>query len=143
MIVQEAKRLGLRILLPDVNRSVALHETTGDGTIQLGFLHVKGLTERSEESLLAARRQGGPFTTFDDFLERSGITPENMKQIFSHGFTTKENGSGFGLHSCANIMKELGGTIDAQSDGPGRGATFAVEMPAEPCPKHPQERQKA
>ncbi|NQT17200.1 MAG: response regulator, partial [Planctomycetes bacterium] len=72
-----------------------------------------------------------------------GIAPEDMTTIFSHGFTTKDNGSGFGLHSCANIMKELGGTIDAESDGPGCGATFTVTLPTEPYQEQVQEGQNA
>lgn len=72
-----------------------------------------------------------------------GIAPENLTKIFSHGFTTREDGSGFGLHSCANIMKELGGTIDAQSDGPGCGATFTVTLPAKPHQEPLQEGPKA
>lgn len=58
-----------------------------------------------------------------------GIAKENLTRIFSHGFTTKKNGHGFGLHSSANAAKELGGALTAQSDGPGTGATFILELP--------------
>jgi C4-dicarboxylate-specific signal transduction histidine kinase len=58
-----------------------------------------------------------------------GIAPENLIKIFNYGFTTKKNGHGFGLHSCANAAKEMGGSITAHSDGPGRGATFILELP--------------
>jgi signal transduction histidine kinase len=61
-----------------------------------------------------------------------GIPSENMTRIFSHGFTTKQTGHGFGLHSCANAANELGGSLSAQSDGPGKGATFVLELPYEP-----------
>jgi signal transduction histidine kinase len=60
-----------------------------------------------------------------------GIPKENLVKIFSHGFTTKPDGHGFGLHSCANIVRELGGTIYAHSDGTGTGAKFAVVLPVE------------
>ncbi len=58
-----------------------------------------------------------------------GIPPENLTRIFQHGFTTKKEGHGFGLHSSANAAKEMGGTLSAQSDGPGTGATFILELP--------------
>ena len=58
-----------------------------------------------------------------------GIKPENLTRIFSHGFTTKKNGHGFGLHSGALAAKEMGGSLTAHSDGPGRGATFTLELP--------------
>jgi signal transduction histidine kinase len=58
-----------------------------------------------------------------------GIAPENMTRIFAHGFTTRRDGHGFGLHSGALAARELGGSLRAFSDGPGRGATFVLELP--------------
>jgi signal transduction histidine kinase len=60
-----------------------------------------------------------------------GISPENLPRIFSHGFTTKKDGHGFGLHSGALAAKEMGGLLTMHSDGPGQGATFTLELP---CP---------
>jgi signal transduction histidine kinase len=56
-----------------------------------------------------------------------------MVRIFEFGFTTKPNGHGFGLHSSALAAKELGGALLAQSDGPGQGATFTLELPCAPA----------
>lgn len=58
-----------------------------------------------------------------------GIAPENMTRIFAHGFTTKTDGHGFGLHSGALAASELGGSLHAASDGPGHGAVFTLELP--------------
>src|SRR6266853_2281968 len=58
-----------------------------------------------------------------------GIPPENMSHRFHHGFTTRQSGHGFGLHSGALAAQELGGSLRAESDGPGRGATFILELP--------------
>ncbi len=58
-----------------------------------------------------------------------GIPPENLTLIFSHGFTTRKDGHGFGLHSGALAARELGGALTVQSDGPGKGATFTLELP--------------
>jgi C4-dicarboxylate-specific signal transduction histidine kinase len=66
-----------------------------------------------------------------------GIAPENLTRVFSHGFTTKKNGHGFGLHSGALAAKELGGTLTVQSEGPGKGAQFTLELPLEPKTKPP------
>jgi signal transduction histidine kinase len=62
-----------------------------------------------------------------------GIPAENMEKIFIHGFTTKEHGHGFGLHSSACATVELGGSLLAHSDGPGRGARFTLEVPTFPA----------
>ena len=58
-----------------------------------------------------------------------GIAPENLTNIFSHGFTTRKDGHGFGLHSSALAAMQMGGSLVAQSEGPGRGATFVLELP--------------
>ncbi|HET6879644.1 MAG TPA: ATP-binding protein, partial [Pirellulales bacterium] len=58
-----------------------------------------------------------------------GIEPEHANRIFNFGFTTKKSGNGFGLHSAANAMAEMGGKISAQSEGLGHGATFILEIP--------------
>ncbi len=58
-----------------------------------------------------------------------GIAPENLTHIFAFGFTTKQTGHGFGLHSSANAAKEMGGSLEARSDGLGKGATFILELP--------------
>ena len=60
-----------------------------------------------------------------------GIAAEKINNIFSHGFTTKANGHGFGLHTCANSMSEMGGSIKVESGGLGMGATFIVLVPIE------------
>jgi signal transduction histidine kinase len=61
-----------------------------------------------------------------------GIQPENLNRIFNHGFTTRKDGHGFGLHSGALAAKEMGGSLAAHSDGPGCGAIFTLELPCPP-----------
>jgi PAS domain S-box-containing protein len=61
-----------------------------------------------------------------------GIPAENLSRIFQHGFTTRSNGHGFGLHSAANAAREMKGTLTAKSDGPHTGATFTLELPVAP-----------
>jgi C4-dicarboxylate-specific signal transduction histidine kinase len=60
----------------------------------------------------------------------AGIRAEHMPRLFTHGFTTRVSGHGFGLHSAALAAQELGGSLRAMSDGPGCGATFILDLPA-------------
>jgi C4-dicarboxylate-specific signal transduction histidine kinase len=62
-----------------------------------------------------------------------GISRENLTRIFSHGFTTKKHGHGFGLHSSALASKEIGGSLTVHSDGLEQGATFSLELPFKPA----------
>ena len=58
-----------------------------------------------------------------------GISRENLKKIFEHGFTTKNSGHGFGLHSCAIYMEDMGGRIEAESAGEKKGACLSLVFP--------------
>lgn len=77
-------------------------------------------------------------TPVDDFFTIEiadngvGISRDNLTSIFTHGFTTKENGKGFGLHSSANAAKEMGGSLIATSEGAGQGASFVLTLPIKP-----------
>ena len=64
-----------------------------------------------------------------------GITPEVLPRIFAHGFTTRPTGHGFGLHSAALAAQDLRGSLQAKSAGPGRGATFTLDLPLKPPPQ--------
>lgn len=59
----------------------------------------------------------------------AGIPADVLPKIFNLGFTTKKKGHGYGLHTAANAAAEMGGTLHAESDGPGRGATFVLDLP--------------
>ncbi len=58
-----------------------------------------------------------------------GIEKENLNKIFVHGFTTRRDGHGFGLHSSALAAKEVGGALAASSEGPGKGSAFTLSLP--------------
>jgi signal transduction histidine kinase len=58
-----------------------------------------------------------------------GIEPDHLRRIFNHGFTTKPDGHGFGLHGAAISAKEMGGALSVHSDGRGRGAQFCLVLP--------------
>jgi signal transduction histidine kinase len=66
-----------------------------------------------------------------------GIPAENLTRIFSHGFTTRPNGHGFGLHLGALNAREMGGSLSAASEGTNRGATFTLILPVKTADKKP------
>lgn len=76
--------------------------------------------------------QGHEFVRISVVDTGSGITPESMARLFQHGFTTKPQGHGFGLHHGALAAKEMGGSLTAVSEGQGKGATFILEIPVRP-----------
>ena len=58
-----------------------------------------------------------------------GFEPEDVCRFFAHGYTTKPDFRGFGLHYCANTVNEMNGEITMTSQGPGKGATVTISFP--------------
>ena len=60
----------------------------------------------------------------------AGISPENLKKIFSPFFTTKPpgKGTGLGLYVCYGIIEGMGGAMEVESQR-GVGTTFVVSLP--------------
>lgn len=66
-----------------------------------------------------------------------GMSEELIGKLFRHGFTTKPEGHGFGLHSGAIAARELGGSLTGWSAGPDKGSAFTLELPVQPTPRSP------
>ncbi|TLY90155.1 MAG: HAMP domain-containing histidine kinase, partial [Gammaproteobacteria bacterium] len=110
--IEVDKHKVLQILVNVIrNAKYACHEGTGEKTVTVRI-------RASEDSVLVSVIDTGV-----------GIARENLERIFSHGFTTRADGHGFGLHSSALAAKALGGTLLAESAGPGHGATFTLTLP--------------
>jgi signal transduction histidine kinase len=58
-----------------------------------------------------------------------GLDRQQLTRIFAHGYTTKRDGHGFGLHSGALAAKQMQGSLWAESEGLGCGAAFVLELP--------------
>lgn len=86
-------------------------------------------SERSDKQLTVRVNDGDGRIKISVIDNGIGIPPENLTRIFNHGFTTRADGHGFGLHSGALAAKQMGGALIAHSDGPGQGATFTLELP--------------
>jgi PAS domain S-box-containing protein len=91
--------------------------------------------DRPDKTITIELNNGGQHVRFAIADNGIGIPPENLNRIFNHGFTTRKNGHGFGLHSGALAAREMGGSLTAHSDGPGAGACFTLDLPLHPPPK--------
>ena len=101
------------------HRHLTLHSRLLEGTT----LDADGLIRDPE---------GGDMVQIDISDNGCGIAAGDLKRIFTHGFTTREDARGFGLHDCANAMSEMNGRIYARSNGLGKGATFTLQFPVQP-----------
>jgi signal transduction histidine kinase len=100
------------------------------------------LLSNAEQALSETRRPDKRITISTSLGERGqvrirvadngvGIAPEHLGKLFTHGFTTRPGGHGFGLHNSYLAARSMHGMLHAHSDGPGRGATFDLELPAQ------------
>ncbi|MBN1547289.1 MAG: DNA polymerase III subunit alpha, partial [Syntrophaceae bacterium] len=82
--ISEARRMGLSVLLPDINAS---HKTyTGRGReIRVGLMQLKGLKASALDRLLEEREEGGPYLSFEAFLRRVPLDPSDMRILIKAG----------------------------------------------------------
>ncbi len=90
---------------------------------------MNGVIDRSPCITFSALLADGPALRITVTDNGNGIAPEHLARLFSHGFTTRKDGHGFGLHSCALAAQEMGGSLTVHSDGAGQGATFILDVP--------------
>jgi len=88
--VEEARRLGVAILPPNINQSVIDFsvEWLGEPTrpaLRIGLGSVKGISQVLLERILAQREAGGPFLSMPDFLERSGAHNDEAEHLIQCG----------------------------------------------------------
>jgi len=69
--IWEAKRLGIKVLLPSINHSA--YEYAGrSGEIRIGLMAIKNLDENLSKRIIAERDKNGKYTSLQNFLSRTG-----------------------------------------------------------------------
>jgi PAS domain S-box-containing protein len=86
-------------------------------------------SERPDKCLTARVGSSNGLVSVEIVDNGVGIPAANLTKIFNHGFTTRKDGHGFGLHSAALTAKQLGGSLRVESDGVGQGAVFILDLP--------------
>ena len=88
VVINDAKRHGIRVLPIDVNESAWEHDTrpNGDGMhdIRLGLRQVKGIDERAKE-ILERERAIGPYASVRDFVARTQLGEQVVERLISIG----------------------------------------------------------
>lgn len=113
-LVETSKHEVLQILVNLIRNAI---QATNPASRATNHVKITANLDREDFVVISVTDQG------------TGIAPENIEKIFQHGFTTKNTGHGFGLHTAANTAQSLGGGITAFSDGVGRGAIFELRIP--------------
>ncbi|MEM9315270.1 MAG: DNA polymerase III subunit alpha, partial [Pseudomonadota bacterium] len=80
-LIEECRRMELKLRLPDVNEGRYMFTVSEDGEIVYGLGAIKGLGEGPVEQILAARDSGGPFTDLFDFCARTDPRKLNRRAL--------------------------------------------------------------
>ncbi|PLX83183.1 MAG: DNA polymerase III subunit alpha [Desulfuromonas sp.] len=82
--LSECRRLGLKVLPPDVNAS-GRHYTGAGREVRVGLMQIGGLTRQGLETVLNERARGGPYRSFGDFLQRAPLGPADARLLVKAG----------------------------------------------------------
>ena len=82
--ISEARRMGLAILLPDINESEWVYRGEGE-RLRIGFMQVKTIPKELGERIVEERTQNGPYRSFQDFLGRMKPEPSHARALVRAG----------------------------------------------------------
>ena len=139
--VDECRKLGIEVLPPDVNESVWNFAVTKEG-IRFGLSAVKNVGASAVESMIRARKEGGPFTSLSDFCSRVDSRALNRRVLES----LIRAGAMGSLGSRAQLMEALDGVMSRVVKAPRNGTANQMSlllpgqamMPAEELPQVPE-----
>ena len=77
--MSECKRMGIKVLSPDINESQMRFSSNINGDIRFGLAAIKGVGEGAVNSIIAEREKNGPFKDIYDFCERANYSAINRK----------------------------------------------------------------
>jgi PAS domain S-box-containing protein len=126
----ENRVIDLRLELADVGSVVLDKQATLQVLANLIRNAIEALEGVERARRLSIRLHADDQKIYIDVEDNgSGIAPEHLDKLFQHGFSTKKNGHGFGLHTSAIAARTMNGTLDAHSDGPDLGARIRLTLP--------------
>ena len=122
----------VEVALPTSTATVVGNATVLRQVLQNLFVNAEeAMTARRHERRVCIRletKPGGVEIYVAD--NGDGIAAEHLGSIFQRGFSTRTHKrGGLGLHWCSNAIKTFQGTLRAESEGAGKGATFVVYLP--------------
>lgn len=124
--IYEEKRLHLRAEHGDVP------PVLGDGErlrqVLTNLLDNAAQASAAGEVVIRTRAADGGRVALEVADPGEGIPPDDLGRIFEPFYTTRADGTGLGLATCAKLVRAHGGEIHVRS-APGEGATFTVLLP--------------
>jgi error-prone DNA polymerase len=125
VLVAEAKRFGVEVLLPDINASSERY-TVEKGAIRVSLKQLKGMSEKALESILSARAER-KFTSLRDFVLRTDVSQpilENLVKVGAFDSLGDQNNLLLQLPKLSELKhKVIRGTVPLLEDAALKAAT--------------------
>jgi len=133
VLVHEAKRRGIFILTPGVNTSKVRSSVPRRSAVQIGFTHVKGLSEEQAMQIVAERQANGRFQSLADFIRRVVLPTEIVESMISIGmfdeFGLRRRESLWQLGLFVKPQRFGGATVKSQRRKGDRHAGIQIALP--------------
>ncbi len=143
--IAEARAAGIEVLGPDVNESemyfapaATRHPGAEGGAIRFGLAAIKGVGEVAVEAILAARREGGRFTSLLDFCQRVDTRAVNRKVIEALIRSGAFDGLGETRATLWNALDRVLARASRQAQDRARGQASLLELLPEPDAARPE-----
>jgi len=82
-LIDECRRMDLAVLPPDINESIADFIAVSGNSVRMGMAGVRNVGRSAVDAIVAAREDGGLFTTLFDFCERVDLRSVNRRAVES------------------------------------------------------------
>jgi PAS domain S-box-containing protein len=124
------KRIDTVVEVVDDTRILTDKQATQQILINLIRNAIEAVAELAGTRVLHVRvHRDGEHVLFEVMDNGCGIAADDLSRLFRQGFTTKRRGHGFALHASAIAAQAMGGSLTAESQGPGQGACFCLSLP--------------
>ncbi len=104
--LEEAKRMGIKVLGPDVNESAIDFSVNQDNAVRFGLGAIKGAGEGAVEEIIKEREKNGRYASVWSFAER--LDPKNLNKKNLESLAYAGALDGFGLHRAQYFHLENG-----------------------------------
>ena len=130
VLVNDARRHGIRVLRPDVNESTVPCSVEGKKTVRIGLAFVKGLGEDAASEIVRERVANGPYRSLADLVRRVPLRQESVRHLIAAGAC-----DGFGMQR-REMIWQLGLFIPSRSFSKGKkhktaGRQLSLALPTE------------
>ncbi|MBI1250182.1 MAG: DNA polymerase III subunit alpha [Alphaproteobacteria bacterium] len=132
---QDARRIGVNILAPDINASMAdfsVEPSDGAGAVRYALGAVRNVGVAAMHAVVSERHRGGVFKSLHDFAERLDSKAVNRRQLEnlakSGAFDTLEANRAAAFAACEAIAQEAARTAEARVSA--QASLFGAEEPA-------------